>query len=167
MHLTILAISLLLMAVIAGFFIAAVRAARAGQPPVNPDKNRSRLIAWLVVFGVIVSVGSLWQWPHAVSAAGDVTIVNATGAQWSWEIDKQTVPLGKPVQFNVHTTDVTHGLGLVDSAGRLLFQTQAMPGYVNRVEHVFTEAGKYQIICMEFCGIAHHAMISEFTVIKN
>ena len=165
MQLTILAISLVLMLVVASFFVAAIRASRDNTPAANPDARRTRLIMGMIALGVIVTTGSLWHWPHAVSAAGSVTTVNATGAQWSWEIDKEEVPLGKTILFNVHTKDVTHGLGVTDADGRLLFQTQAMPGYVNRVEHVFEKAGTYKIICMEFCGIAHHAMTTEFTVV--
>jgi len=42
-----------------------------------------------------------------------------------------------------------------------------MPGYTNRFQHTFHGAGKYKIICMEFCGIAHHDMTEEFTVIEK
>jgi cytochrome c oxidase subunit 2 len=46
-------------------------------------------------------------------------------------------------------------------------QTQAMPGYVNKLYHTFTKPGKYQILCMEYCGAAHHFMVTEFEVLSN
>ena len=90
--------------------------------------------------------------------------MNVTGHQWFWEFEPKTVRAGSPVIFNVHAGDVNHGMGIYDSDKRLLFQVQAMPGYVNRVEHTFEKPGTYQILCMEFCGIAHHVMITDLAV---
>ncbi len=164
MQLTVLAITLALMAIVSALFIAAIRSTGQTTTLKNANQKRSQLIWGLLAFGAVVTIASLWSWPHAVRASPDVVTVNATGFQWHWEIDKKTVPLGEPVVFNVHTKDVTHGLGVVDSTGQLLFQTQAMPGYVNKVEHTFEAGGIYKIICMEFCGIGHHTMNSKFEV---
>jgi cytochrome c oxidase subunit 2 len=49
----------------------------------------------------------------------------------------------------------------------LLFQVQAMPGYVNQVEYVFDKPGTYHVVCLEYCGVAHHAMTAEFTVVAE
>ena len=67
--------------------------------------------------------------------------------------------------FNVYSKDVNHGMGVADPSGTLLFQTQSMPGYINQVRHVFNEPGTYRVLCMEFCGVAHHDMTDEFTVV--
>ncbi len=167
MQLTVLVVALLFMGIITAYFIAAVRAADTPQSTDNVDARRSRLIWGLLVFGTVVTAASLWSWPHAVRTTNDVITVNATGYQWYWEIDKETVPLGKPVVFNVHTADVTHGIGIVDPSGRLLVQTQAMPGYVNKVEHTFQAAGPHKVICLEFCGIGHHDMAAEINVVSE
>ncbi len=66
--------------------------------------------------------------------------------------------------FNVSAADVTHGLGVYDENLRLLGQTQAMPGYENSLKITFDQPGKYKLMCMEYCGLVHHAMISDFTV---
>lgn len=163
MQMTVLAISLIVMAAIAWAFIAAVRAAGSGEVSTSAETQRNRLITMLAVIGVIVSVVSLRPWPHAVSAA-PAAVVNVTGGQWYWEIDSQAVPLDQPVAFNVHTADVTHGFGVMNEAGRMLFQTQAIPGYANRVDYTFDAPGTYRVVCLEYCGVAHHDMITEFTV---
>ncbi len=164
MQLTVLVITLVLMAVVSAVFIATIRSTDKSSELANVDQMRSRLVWGLLVLGAVVTIASLSTWPHAVRSNSDVVTVNATGFQWYWEIDKEDVPLGQPVVFNVHTKDVTHGLGVVDASGRLLFQTQAMPGYVNKVEYTFETAGKHKVICMEFCGVGHHDMIDEFEV---
>ncbi len=167
MQMLVLWISLALMAVIAWFFLSAVRQSTEAASESAFASRRTPLIAGLAVMGVVVTVASLWSWPHAVSASDDVITVNATGGQWYWNIDVEEVPAGRIVVFNAHTEDVNHGLGVYGPDGRLHVQVQAMPGYVNQVEYVFDEPGLYQVLCMEFCGIAHHDMIAEFNVVAN
>jgi len=165
MQFSVLYISLAGMAVIALCFISAVRSSvEKGQPGVGAEGRRSLLIWGLFVAGMAITAASLWQWPHDIRADQDAISINVTGAQWSWEIDKQAVPAGAIVVFNVHTKDVNHGMGVMDETGRLLFQTQSMPGYVNQVRYVFDQPGTYKVICLEFCGVAHHDMIDEFKV---
>ncbi len=167
MQVTVLALSLLLMALVAVAFVTSIRASGRGEPAPGGERLRTRLILGMLAVGVVVSVASLWKWPHAVSAAAETTMVNVSGAQWYWEVDAETLPAGRPVVFNVHTADVTHGFGVMDAQGRILFQTQAMPGYVNRVEYVFGEPGAYRAVCLEYCGLAHHGMIAEFNVVAQ
>ena len=37
-------------------------------------------------------------------------------------------------------------------------QTQAMPGYMNRLRVTFDQPGTYTVLCLEFCGMSHHRM---------
>ena len=167
MQSTILAITLVLMAVVALVFWRVARSVNLEVGSSNAGSRRRTLFWVLVILGVIVTVGSLRQWPHAVSAGADVVQVNATGELWSWEIDTRKVPVGKQVVFNLHTKDVNHGFGVYDPSGRLVVQMQAMPGYINKVAYVFDEPGQYRVLCLEFCGVGHHDMNDEFEVVKN
>ncbi|MFT5486354.1 MAG: cytochrome c oxidase subunit 2 [Paracoccaceae bacterium] len=168
MQMTILIVTLFGMLVIAAIFLKAVSAgttaATEDTPPQDTDRMRMRLVLALLAGGVVVTFASLWQWPHSVSASSQTVSVNVTGGQWYWEIDKETLPAGRPIVFSVHTKDVNHGMGIYNAAGRLIVQIQGMPGYVNRVRHVFDQPGRYRVLCMEFCGLAHHDMVSEFVV---
>jgi cytochrome c oxidase subunit 2 len=91
-------------------------------------------------------------------------VVTATGAQWAWTLSRDEVPLGKEVEFQITSSDVNHGFGIYDSQMRLLAQTQAMPGYVNRIRHTFNQPGTYQVLCLEYCGLVHHEMVARFVV---
>jgi cytochrome c oxidase subunit 2 len=79
-------------------------------------------------------------------------------------IDVLKLPADEPVEFRVTSLDVNHGFGIYDHDGLLIGQVQAMPGYVNRLRIRFPEPGQYEILCMEFCGVAHHLMRSVFVV---
>jgi len=68
------------------------------------------------------------------------------------------VPAGAMVEFRVTSLDVNHGFSLYSPSGQLLSQTQAMPGYVNRLRAVLDERGRYAVLCLEMCGMDHHKM---------
>ena len=105
--------------------------------------------------------------PSYSASDSEIIEVHVTGGQWYWDIDKQEIPAGKTIIFNLHTKDVNHGFGVIDKSGRLLFQTQAMPGYINKVQYVFDQPGQYQILCLEFCGVSHHDMTDEIKVVAR
>jgi cytochrome c oxidase subunit II len=162
-----LVISLLLVLIVAAAFWWVVRHSAIDAQPRSSghvEGYRTGLFWGLVALGVVVAVATLRPWPYDASAAEDAVIVTATGSQWSWEIAPQQVPVDRPIVFKVTSNDVNHGFGVYDPDGTMLFQTQAMPGYVNQVRHTFTKPGKYRVLCMEYCGLVHHDMIDEIEV---
>lgn len=167
MQIPVLIISLVLMSLISLVFIAAVRSGGRAPAASNVERRRSVLILVMLAAGILITIASLRPWPQAVALTADTPTINVTGGQWYWEIDRTELPLSVPVVFNAHTADVTHGFGVTDDTGTLLFQVQAMPGYVNQVQYVFDEPGTYTVICLEYCGLVHHDMITEFTVAAN
>lgn len=88
-------------------------------------------------------------------SANPITADEASGEE---PVEQPVLTTGALVEFRVTSLDVTHGFGIYDPSGRLLAQTQAMPGYVNRLRYRFEQPGTYPVLCMEFCGMAHHAM---------
>ncbi len=74
------------------------------------------------------------------------------------------LPVDQPVEFRVTSLDVNHGFGIYNSRAELVAQTQAMPGYVNRLRWEFKEPGTYKILCLEYCGLGHPVMSSSFIV---
>lgn len=120
----------------------------------------------MIVFGSLLTLVSLRPWPSLRPTAA-AQVVNITGGQWWWETDTPTIEAGKEIEFRVQTEDVTHGMGVYDPQMRLLFQVQVMPGYTNSVVHRFDQLGTYKILCMEYCGVAHHEMINEFSVVDK
>lgn len=163
-------VTLVVVLAIIAIFVRVVLLSRTPQEygPVQgtASRIRSTLFWGLIVLGVIVAAFSLRGIPHlAASTGGDVQVVNVTGYQWYWDMDEYVVTAGEPVEFRVTSEDVNHGFGIYDPDMRLVAQVQAMPGYVNVLRHTFEQPGIYQILCLEYCGLAHHDMVEpEFEV---
>lgn len=79
-------------------------------------------------------------------------------------LERLELERGTLVEFRVTALDVNHGFGLYGPQRQLLAQTQAMPGYVNRLLVRLTEPGQYRVFCLEYCAAGHHRMQSEITV---
>jgi cytochrome c oxidase subunit 2 len=138
--------------------------------------NRLRLLffASLITILAIFLAITLPRLPYAAQADAPERIVHAVGKQYAWSLtdgtgptlaswDREfsptvTVPVRTPVEFRVTTLDVNHGFSLYSPDGRLVAQTQAMPGYMNRLRVTFDQPGTYTVLCLEFCGMSHHRM---------
>jgi cytochrome c oxidase subunit 2 len=132
-----------------------------------------RLRTWLFGFAIIVLVGvnydTLGKLPYvssmsASSSAKAMQPVEAVAEQWSWSIKPAAFRVGETVEFHVTSTDVNHGFALYDPDMRIVAQTQAMPGYINLLRYTFNEPGVYRVLCLEYCGVAHHEMTAEIKV---
>lgn len=121
----------------------------------------------LLLLGAAVAYATLSPFPVSEQRARSQTaqVVDAVARQWSWELSQTRVKAGTPVQFNVSSLDVNHGFAIYGPNDRILTQAQAMPGYTNRLLYTFHEVGKYRVMCLEYCGLAHHAMVAEFEVV--
>lgn len=85
-------------------------------------------------------------------------VVDAVGRMWSWELKPSTVQAGSAVEFRVTSDDVNHGFAIYSPDGRIVTQTQAMPGYTNKLVYTFDQPGTYTVQCLEYCGVAHQFM---------
>jgi cytochrome c oxidase subunit 2 len=150
---------------------------RSGDPAeFGPVKRqlygwRSYWLAALVVAGTWLSVETLADLPYDATHGeaerpADIT-VGVTGHQWYWEMDRTEVPAGELVAFEVRSADVNHGFAIYNAANEVVAQTQAMPGYTNVVRHTFREPGTYRVMCLEYCGLAHHNMTQKITVTEG
>lgn len=141
----------------------------------GPDDNGPKVsgrwragIFWTLVIVFVPYTGytlSVMPYPSARNADPDPIVVDAVSMQWAWILSRSEFPVGRTVEFHVSSQDVNHGFGIYDEQLRLVTQTQAMPGYTNVLRHTFTEPGTYKVLCLEYCGIAHHAMMTDLTVV--
>lgn len=115
---------------------------------------------------------------YAVQKAGSTLKVGVVGQQWLWRMAEGglpaepgelaggpsiTLPANKAIEFEVTAIDANHAFGIYNSEGAIVAQTQTMPGYINHLVHTF-EPGKYEVLCLEYCGIPHAIMTGEIIV---
>lgn len=167
-------VSIVLMATLAAVFAwvaVGANVALANYGPVIASAYRLR--TWLFGLAVIVLVAAnydtLSRLPYvsSMSASSSATAtqrVEAVGEQWSWTIKPDAFRVGQTVEFHVTSTDVNHGFALYDPDMRIVAQTQAMPGYINVLRYTFTNPGVYRVLCLEYCGVAHHEMTADIKV---
>lgn len=120
-------------------------------------------LGFLVALGVVTVGASFFLLPYP-SGADPGTTVKVSGGQFYWTIEPAVVPAHTMVRFDVTSVDVNHGFGIYDPGGRMLGSVQAMPGYANRLDLTFDMPGQYRILCLEYCGLSHHAMQAAFRV---
>ena len=136
----------------------------------SADAHRlaERETTWLVIVLAVLTAllaATIFFVPYGESAGdGNARVVAVVARQFGWQIRPARVPAGQPVEFRLTSMDVNHGFGVYDPDDRLIAQVQVMPGRTQRLVHTFDEPGIYRILCLEFCGFAHHGMVGQIEV---
>ncbi len=169
-QISITAMALLLVSFAYVFIHSGVREHDYGPLVKRAYRVRARFFLVLVLVLGPAMIYNLFGLPYdaaraSAGAPGDALVIEAIGHQWRWELSRDHVAVNQPVEFVVTTADVTHSFGIYDTEMHLVAQTQAMPGYTNRLRYTFTKAGTYQVLCMEYCGVGHHVMMTEIKVL--
>src|SRR5699024_7576885 len=132
-------------------------------------KARSIYGVLLVVLMLVVTIYTLRDLPFnkpSHVAGADVIEVDVEAFQFGYELERNEFKVGDTVKFNVTTRDVTHGFGIYHPNMDLIAQTQAMPEYTNTIYVTFEDPGNYEVLCLEYCGLAHHLMTDVITVVE-
>lgn len=165
--------SIVLMGALAAVF--AWVAVSASEPLTNykPVIERAyRARTWLLGLAVLILVWVNYQTlanlPYVSTSTAQpgtpVTRSDAIAEQWAWTIKPDSFVVGQTAEFHVTSKDVNHGFAIYDDNMRIVAQTQAMPGYTNILRYTFSEPGTYRVLCLEYCGVAHHVMAAEIKV---
>jgi cytochrome c oxidase subunit II len=108
---------------------------------------------------------------HGISPAD----IRMTGHQWWWEVeyikggvaqhvmtaDEIHIPVGRPVDIDLASSDVIHSFFVPTLHGKV----DLIPGLTNRIRIEADQPGTYRGRCAEFCGAQHAHM--EFLVIAD
>jgi cytochrome c oxidase subunit 2 len=65
------------------------------------------------------------------------------------EARPRRVKANLPVEFRTRATDVNHGFAIYKGT-KFVAQEQVMPGKTQKLVHTCSEAGTYEILCLEF-----------------
>ena len=162
-------------------YLSSKKANQSDQGMNQPLKKRFWfLLILFVILGIFASV-TIPKSPYYLFAdETPARVLHVAAMQYAFILSNDAInpespqgetdlvlPLNELIEFRVTSLDVNHGFAIYDANNQLIAQTQAMPGYVNRLRWKFTSPGKYNILCLEFCGMAHQGMRSSFTVKKK
>lgn len=149
------------------------------QPPAsNTTHNTPLEVVWTVIPLIIVMIMFAWGY----LGARDMTIVpleasrntfKASAKQWSWTFsypndaaqsyNEVWIPLGKPAQFLLESSDVLHAFFLP----AMRVKRDVIPGRYQSVWFEPTEVGEYHLFCAEYCGKDHSQMYAKLHVVPQ
>jgi len=98
--------------------------------------------------------------------------VSVYAQQYSWIFvygnDKETegeiyVPVNKPVKLTIISEDVNHSFSLPSHR----IKVDAVPGMETYAWFLPDEEGEYDILCTEYCGVNHSAMVAKLHVVPE
>jgi cytochrome c oxidase subunit II len=128
------------------------------------------LIPFLLFVGMFAWSINLWTMLRTPPA--DATPIYVVGKQWMWkiqhangrrEIDMLHVPLGVPVRLIMTSEDVIHSFYLPD----FRVKQDVVPGRYTALWFTATKLGDFPLLCSEYCGTDHAAMIGKVKVMSR
>lgn len=163
---------------LAGFALWRYRARRVHKPT---RKHESTLVEGSYVLVVLcVAVFIVWlsltsnSTVRAATAKKPALVVKVTAFQWCWRftyvhqgdtvqgtcnegrtLPTLVVPTGERIKFEIESNDVVHEFWLP----YLDYKVEAFPDHVNAFTATFTQDGRWEGHCSEFCGLYHDDML--------
>jgi cytochrome c oxidase subunit 2 len=164
-------VALGIFAVIAVFLVR-YRSGSSANRDAPPSRNLALEAAWigipLAIF-IAIFVWAAYGYSQLYRVPDDALPVYVVAKQWMWklqhasgrrEIDELHVPLGKPIRLVMTSQDVIHSLFL--PAFRI--KQDVVPGRYTSIHFTPTAAGVYPLLCAEYCGTHHSAMLGRVVV---
>jgi cytochrome c oxidase subunit 2 len=134
-------------------FLAAIvltTATQAVQPPSHIETVDPTALASHPEFGK----------PGVTMRPDGSVVVSVVATMFAFGPDPIEVPARVPVTFRVTSADVVHGFEVVGTNANAM----AVPGYVSQLTVTFDAPGERTIVCNEYCGLMHHAMVGKLIV---
>lgn len=131
-------------------------------------------VLWTVVPLILVMLMFWIGWKGFApmrKVPADAMVITAIGRMWEWEFiysdslrSKELVlPINKPVKLELVSEDVNHSLFI--PAFRV--KEDVIPGYDNYLWFTPNYIGDYEILCTEYCGLLHSAMVSKTKIVEQ
>lgn len=154
--------------VLAALVAFALFASTRNRRPLDTHRVAEFEKRWLgIVVAILVTLlaATIWFTPYGKSTPANAQVVQVSARQFFWQLKPSTVRVGVPVAFVTRSDDVNHGFGIY-KGHRFVAQIQVVPGHNSTLIQTFRETGTYTVLCLEFCGVGHQAMVASFEVTK-
>ena len=154
------------------YFVWKYRRRDEAEMPEKVQENVLMEVSWVVVPAILVLVLFVWGFKTFIqigTAPPESYQIQVTGQQWLWTFtypngtqttNELHVPVGRPVELTMSSTDVIHSLFI--PAFRTKFDV--LPNRYTSLWFEATEEGEYQLYCTEYCGTQHSGMLATVIV---
>ncbi len=153
------------------YFLVRYRRARNPKPTEIPG-NALLEALWIVLptlLALTMFVYGLTGFRFLRRPPPDSLHVKVIARQWSWQFvydngisaSDLVAPLGRNVRVELNSEDVIHGFFV--PAFRI--KQDAVPGMKTQAWFRATESGTFDILCSQYCGQRHSAMLSRLIVV--
>lgn len=147
---------------------------KKGKAPMQFSGSTRLEILWTVVPTILVMLMFWIGWKGFAPmrrVPNDAMKVTAIGRMWEWEFvygdglkSKELVlPINRPVKLDLVSEDINHSLFI--PAFRV--KEDVIPGYENWLWFTPNYIGDYEIVCTEYCGLLHSAMVSKTRIVEQ
>jgi cytochrome c oxidase subunit 2 len=152
-----------------------IRYQRKRNPqPADVHENIGLEIIWTVVPVLLVLTMfyyGLTGFNFLKKAPVEAMKVKVTARQWAWLFEYENgtkstelrVPVGKPVKLLLTSQDVIHGF----YAPAFRIKQDVVPGMTNTLWFQPTEAGTFDVLCTQYCGLEHAKMAAKMVVLPE
>ncbi|ANM32219.1 hypothetical protein ABI59_11815 [Acidobacteria bacterium Mor1] len=136
-----------------------------------PDHHLPIEIAWSVLpLGIVVVL--FWQgfaqYVNMATPPQDTYEIQVSAMKWSWLFtypngavtNELHVPIDTPIELVMTSSDVLHAFFVPE----FRVKKDIVPGRYSNLWFEATEAGDYDLMCTEYCGKDHSAMLAKVTV---
>ena len=166
----------LIVVVGSAYFAFRYRKKAKDQLDTAPSHNIKLELAWTIIPVILVFTVFFWGFRvflkmHVVPK--DAVDIKVTAQKWFWSFDyvkegitslnELVVPVDKPVQLTMSSTDVIHSFYVPGFRVKL----DVLP---NRYTVTWFEAnrpGSYDLFCAEYCGTGHSEMIGKVRAVSD
>jgi cytochrome c oxidase subunit 2 len=149
-------------------------ARKKGKAPMQFSGSNKLEVIWTVVPTILVIFMFWIGWKGFAPmrrVPPDAMKVTAIGRMWEWEFVYQdsmrskelVLPINKPVKLDLVSEDINHSLFI--PAFRV--KEDVIPGYDNWLWFTPNYIGDYEILCTEYCGLLHSAMIAKTRIVEQ
>jgi cytochrome c oxidase subunit 2 len=138
--------------------------------PVQTHGNTRLEIAWTIAPAALLAVLTIPTIAKIVDLSrtpANALVVDVIAHQWWFEFryrgpngqeiitaNELRIPVGRPIQARITSTDVIHSFWVPNLAGK----QDAVPNHTNELNFSAKAPGLYQGQCAEFCGSSHALM---------
>jgi cytochrome c oxidase subunit 2 len=156
------------------YFVFHYRASRNPEPS-DIRGNLLLELVWMVIPTFIALSMFYFGWQSYLglrNVPDDALNIDVTGQMFYWSFaypeGKQSdgvmvVPEGRAVKLNITSLDVNHSLSIPS----FRIKMDAVPGMTTYAWFKADKPGTYNILCTEYCGVAHSEMLAELRIVPE